>query len=148
MFSNIPTIDCLKIIKDRLDRSSVNIIKKLELYEALELCLNQNYFQFNNKFYKQTSGLAMGSPLSPLLAEIFMSNIEERIFSQSCTKNHIAFWFRYVDDIIACFSGTDRQLDQFLKIINNIHPKIKFSIEIEKEEKPDKFSRFNTQTHK
>jgi hypothetical protein len=38
--------------------------------------MNQNYFHHNGEFYKQTQGLAMGAPTSPILAEIYMQYLE------------------------------------------------------------------------
>lgn len=72
----------------------------------------------------------MGNPLSPLLAEIFMNNLEETIH-KSDLHNLFLYWYRYVDDILTCFIGTNRQLSKFLNFINNIHPNIKFTIEEE-----------------
>jgi hypothetical protein len=43
-----------------------------EILELTNTCLNHNYFLFNNNYFQQLEGLAMGSPLSPLLAEMFL----------------------------------------------------------------------------
>ena len=40
-------------------------------------------FSFNNNMYKQTDGVAMGSPLGPSLANIFVGYYEEKLFSQT-----------------------------------------------------------------
>src|SRR3978361_589466 len=52
-------------------------------------------------------------------------------------SKNICFWYRYVDDVFACFIGSKRQLDLFLKYINNIHPNsnIKFTVEIDVDNK-------------
>ena len=39
----------------------------------------QQLFIFNGWLYEETHGVAMGSPLGPLLANVFMCSIEERI---------------------------------------------------------------------
>lgn len=96
-----------------------------------KLCVTQNYFQYNNKYYFQNSGLPMGSPLSPLMADIFMDNFETKILCSNLSKKHVLFWYRYVDDVIVGFHGTNRQIDKFLNYINDIHPNIKFTVEIE-----------------
>lgn len=75
----------------------------------------------------------MGSPLSPLLAEIFMNKLEtEHVMSQ---KNpyfkHIVYYHRYVDDVLIAWKGTDRQLTSFITYMNKIHEKIKFTLEKE-----------------
>lgn len=74
----------------------------------------------------------MGSPLSPLLAEIFMSDFEEKFLNTSFAEN-IFFWYRYVDDILVCFTGNNIDLQYTLNHLNSIHPKIKFTVEKEKE---------------
>ena len=69
----------------------------------------------------------MGNPLSSLLAEIFMNSLEEYVSKNPLFKQFI-YWYRYVDDILTCFTGTDRQLSQFLTLLNNFHLNIKFTI--------------------
>jgi hypothetical protein len=54
-------------------------LQKEEVEDYIELtkiCVEQNYFSFANKFYNQDSGLSMGNPLSPFLANLFMSFLE------------------------------------------------------------------------
>lgn len=131
MFSNIPTNECLILIDEILQKSNINPIIATEILSCFETCLSQTYFQFNNKFYLQHTGLPMGSPLSPLLADIFMSYIENKILNSNLGKNHIHFWYRYVDDVLACFKGTNRQLQNFLHYINSVHSKIQFTVEKE-----------------
>ena len=72
----------------------------------------------------------MGNPLSPLLAEIFMNNLEDIISKHPLFKKCI-YWHRYVDDILVCFNGTYRQIDTFLQYLNTVHPNIKFTMELE-----------------
>lgn len=72
----------------------------------------------------------MGNPLSPLLADIFVNHLE-LIIHKHPQIQHFIYWYRYVDDILTCFTGTKRQLNIFLNFINNIHPNIKFTMEVE-----------------
>lgn len=92
--------------------------------------MEQNYCQFQSEYYEQTRGLAMGNPLSPLLAEIFMDNLENIISTHPSFK-YCVYWFRYVDDILVCFKGTERQLKSLHNYINTIHLNITFTTEIE-----------------
>ena len=64
--------------------------------DLLNLCLTSTYFQYNGKHYKQLHGTAMGSPVSVVVAEIVMQNIEERALA-TCRQT-IPLWLRYVDD--------------------------------------------------
>ncbi|KAK9879490.1 hypothetical protein WA026_006560 [Henosepilachna vigintioctopunctata] len=61
-----------------------------------------------------------------------MDNLEHTIHDHPLSQRFL-YWFRYVDDIICCFTGSNRQLHSFLNFINAIHPKIKFTLEEEME---------------
>ena len=64
--------------------------------DLLNLCLTSTYFQYNGKLYKQLHGTAIGSPVSVVVAEIVMQNIEDSALS-TC-RQKIPLWLRYVDD--------------------------------------------------
>lgn len=130
LFTKVPVKETIDIIKNLLTQKTVNPVVASEILNLLEICISKNYFIFNNKLYNQTDGLAMGNPLSPLLADIFMDNLENKISKLNNFKNCL-YWFRYVDDILIAFTGTDRQLNKFFKEVNNIHPQIKFTMEVE-----------------
>jgi len=74
----------------------------------------------------------MGSPISPLVADIFMNYLERKIFeSNNENLKYIKYWYRYVDDILCLWTGSMDQLNEFLIFINNIHKNIKFTLEID-----------------
>ena len=64
--------------------------------DLLNLCLTSTYFRYNGKHYKQSHGTAMGSPVSVVVAEIVMQNIEEQALA-TYTRT-VPLWLRYVDD--------------------------------------------------
>ena len=115
-----------------LSNNNTDLLIANELLTLINLCLEQNYFTFNNNFFVQKDGLPMGSPLSPLLAELFMDSFECNLFSNNKIKN-IIFWYRYVDDILCLFNGTSRQVTSFLNTLNSLEPNIQFTVEIEKD---------------
>ena len=82
----------LDIIKTQL--SSSNDDKKV--IELLEMCLTSGYFLYSEKFYLQVDGVVMGSPLAPMIADIWMKHFEEQAIMTSPIKPII--WKRYVDD--------------------------------------------------
>lgn len=71
----------------------------------------------------------MGNPLSPVLADFFMNYIEQSIEKLDSFK-YVKYWYRYVDDILCLWQGTERQLESFLNQINNINKNIQFTMEL------------------
>ena len=69
----------------------------------------------------------MGSPLAPVLANIFMGFHESKWLNEY-NLNKPKFYLRYVDDILAAF---DNEQDS-LNFLSNRHPKVKFTIEKKK----------------
>ena len=64
--------------------------------DLLECCLDNSYFQENYRFYNQNDGPPMGSPLSPIVANIFMEWFESEPLDHGPKKPKL--WLRYVDD--------------------------------------------------
>ena len=62
----------------------------------------QNYFQFENNFYKPNKGVAMGS-ISGLVEEIFLQFYKHVIVKYMLENKNIVFYNRYVDDILIIF---------------------------------------------
>ena len=132
LFPSIPPSECINLTRNLLFSSNLPDYVVQGLSDLLELAIEQNFFQFENVIYRQSSGLAMGSNLSPLMADIFMDHLETTIIAENrLFKKHIKFWARYVDDIFAIFKGTYDDLAEFLKFIDSVHANIKFTYELE-----------------
>lgn len=81
--------------------------------DLLHLFLNSTYFQYNGKHYKQLHGTAIGSPVSVVLAEIVMENIEEQ--APATYSETISLWLRYVDDTITAVHKQNRWIPRILE---------------------------------
>ena len=79
--------------------------------------------------HKQTNGVAMGSPLGPVLADTFMVELENNIVP--VLLENLSFWKQYVADTI-CFVKTGT-INYITKILNNFDPNIKFTYELQKD---------------
>ena len=66
--------------------------------DLLLLCTKNVHFTFEGKIYIQIDRVAMGSLLAPVLADIFMIELERIVVPTLAT--HLRFWRRYVDDTI------------------------------------------------
>ena len=51
----------------------------------LEFCLKNTYFSFQGQFFEQVEGVAMGSPVSPIVANLYMEDFEQKALSSSST---------------------------------------------------------------
>ena len=81
-------------------------------------------FQFNGNLYEQVDGVAMGSPLGPLMAYAFMCSIEERLLNQGEMPNF--YKRRYVDDTFSIMPNVETA-EAFLSTLNDSHPSISFT---------------------
>ena len=101
--------------------------------QALELCLISTYFLFHGQVYEQTEGAAMGSPLSPIIAEIFMNYSENTFLNSAFLRPKL--WLRYVDNCLLIWNHGEEKLQHFLIFVNNQHVNIKFAMETEVDQK-------------
>ena len=133
LFTNVPldfTIDL--ILKKVYGKKMVKTkLKKAELKELLEMCTKEMHFTLNGKIYQQTDGVCMGSPLGPVLANIFMVHLEETIAPE--LQNSMPTWRRYVDDTFTLVKKG--KLNDIISRLNNFHPNISFTNEPEQEGK-------------
>ena len=97
LFTSIPLQLALKCTENAILQSTDPLpLPTEDIMDLLNLCLTSTYFQYNGKHYKQLHGTAMGSPVSVVVAEIVMQNIEESALS-TCRQT-IPLWLRHVDD--------------------------------------------------
>ena len=94
----------------------------------LSLCLDVTYFTFRNVTYQQIYGIAMGSPVSVVVANLVMEHVEKLAISFFVRKP--CFWKRYVDDV--CCSVQECDVNDLLVHLNSIEPSIQFTCEVEK----------------
>ena len=130
LFSNIPLQETINIAIDHIIEHQPDIkISRFDL-NKLFLCVTaQTHFIFNNDFYDKIDGVAMGSPLAPILANLFLDFLEEKwITGYSGTGPML--YRRYVDDIFAVFNSENEAV-LFFEYINSKHKNIKFTMEKE-----------------
>ncbi|MCP3932107.1 MAG: hypothetical protein GY705_23795, partial [Bacteroidetes bacterium] len=126
LYTNIPHKEGAEAIK-----SFMSDVTNPQLGEMLSdlttKVLESNVFTFDDEYYLQKFGTAMGSRMAPNFANIFM-----HIFESTHLKNapiQPLIWKRYIDDILAIFTCSKQELNTFLNWLNNLHPTIKFTME-------------------
>ena len=127
LFTKVPINDLLEYLSQTLDNYEI-ILPTPVIIKLVKLCIKDCVFTFNGSYYRQIFGMAMGNPLSPLLSNIYMEFFESRLIPPIWMSQ--ISWFRYVDDILVVFKK-NLNIDNFLDVINNLVPSIKFTTEIE-----------------
>ena len=134
LFTSVPIQPAITIIKKLLEEDqslqqrttmSVNNITCL-----LEFCLKSTYFTYHGQHFEQMEGAAMVSPISPIVANLFMEKFEEKAISTAPHPPH--FWKRYVDDTFTILESSHRRA--FLDHINSIDQHIQFTWEEQRED--------------
>ncbi|VDO51390.1 unnamed protein product [Schistosoma margrebowiei] len=83
LFTNIPLLETIDIICQNYDLLP---LPAPEFKKLLLMCTTDVQFQFNNTIYRQIDSVAMGSPLGPILANIFMGSLENMVLKQTISK--------------------------------------------------------------
>ena len=80
LFTNVPLDETINICIDSLYKDDENSpkIRKDVFRNLLTVATEESFFMFNNKFYKQIDGVAMGSPLGRAIANISMCSFENK----------------------------------------------------------------------
>ena len=122
----------LNIIKQRLandnDLHKRTTMSMSHIINLLEFCLNSTSFVYQGQFYQKLDGAAMGSPLSPIVANIFMEKFEEEALATA--PHPPSLWKRYVDDTYVI--KEEQYKNEFFQHINSLDDNIKFTAETTK----------------
>ena len=96
-----------------------------------ELVLTPNTFEFNDKFYTQTRGVAMGTKMGPRFANKFLGYIENNFF-ETYTGMKPTLYLRYTDDIFGLSDMTFVDIQSFIDAFCRFHPAVQFTFDIGK----------------
>ncbi|KER20260.1 hypothetical protein T265_11143 [Opisthorchis viverrini] len=129
LYTNVPKGDSLEIAK-RLLLADTTLSERTqltvdEIVEGIKACLNLTHFVFDSVVYTQEQGLSMGSLISPVLANIFMEEFEQRALAGFPYPPRI-FW-RYVDDTFVVMKRD--KFSEFYNYLNELSPEIKLMYE-------------------
>ena len=132
LFTNIPLEETINICVDKLfeNNTKVNSLTKESFRSLLEYATLDSFFIFNGKYYRQKDGVAVGSPLGPTLANVFLCHFEEQWISDCPIGYKPISYRRYVDDAFLLFSS-ELHVIKFLNYMNSKHGNIKFTVERE-----------------
>ena len=111
LFTSVPVDSALRVIKDLLGKDPTikdrAVLPVEDIILLLEFCLEKTYFSFQGWFYEQVKGVAVGSPVSPIVANLFMEYFEQKALSPVLST---------------------------MKSTNSVDPAIQFTVETKKED--------------
>ena len=133
LFTKIPVDFAVKVAEERLGEDASQgrrtSLPVEDIINLLSFCLKTTQFAYNGTYYQQVFGTAMGSPVSAVIANMVMEDVEQRALATSPVKPF--FWKRYVDDVISAVSGNEAE--RLLSHLNSVEPSIQFTLEREKD---------------
>ena len=130
LFTKIPIDEAMEVLRQKLQDDTTlydrTPISAEMLCNLTKLCLISTYFQLGGDFYEQREGTAMGSSLSPIIANIC---IEKLALDTSPLQPKL--WLRYVDDTFVIWPHGEVALHAFLQHLNGVRESIQFTMETE-----------------
>jgi len=127
LFTNVPIEYVYEGISKRWDLIKRNTaIPKEDFISAIKLILDSTYFYFNKIVYKQIFGTPMGSPLSPIIADLVLQDLETKAIDR--LPFELPLYYRYVDDIL--LAAPFDHLNEILETFNSFHNRLQFTLEI------------------
>ena len=129
LFTSVPIKPAINTIKKLLEEDpqlhkrtslSVKITTRL-----LEYCLTSTYLIFQGRFYEQQEGAAIGSPVSPIVANLYKEQFENQAINTAPEPPF--FWRSFVDDTFTILQSSHKT--SFLEHLNSIDECIQFTSE-------------------
>ena len=113
LFTKVPVEESLTLLSQHFNKDILALYKHV---------LTSIYFFVDGRFYEQTDGVTMGSPLSPVIANFYMEDFEMKAIEKATHKP--ACWYRYVEDTFVIWPHGKEKLTDFLNHLNGIHNNI------------------------
>ena len=146
LYSNIPHKLGIEAITYWLtkfpDDSPIRFSKEFIL-EGINFILNNNTFHFNENYFRQTKGTAMGTKFAPVHATLVMGYLEETLyekikirFGHEFGNEFIQNWKIFLDDCFIPWKMSSSELLELKDILNNLHADITFTMEYSNEQQP------------
>ena len=131
LYTNIPNDEGIEACIEMLNCDPHdNTLNTQTIRDILSLVLNNNFFTFNNGYFLQIHGTAMGSPMAPTYANIFMAVLEKHMLRNAPNGLTPFEWIRHIDDIVAIWTHGIDALNEFVEYINSFHNTIKFDYKL------------------
>jgi len=139
LFTKVPMPEAMKVIETRIKEDTTlkdrTNLEPEDIIDLLKFVCEGTFFAFQGQIYEQIFGTPMGSPVSPVVANLFMEHLEQKVMSTCPDDIKPQFWIRYVDDIMEAIPAG--KLDELTNFLNTVDEtgNIKFTHEEEEQNK-------------
>jgi len=120
LYTNVPLDEAMEVIHKIANSDTTKLI---------EVYLKSTFFSFRDEIYEHTCGVAMGSPLSRIIANLFMEDFENKPIESTPLKSKL--WKRFFNDTFIIWPHGKQKLKDFLQHLNSLSNSIKVTMEIE-----------------
>ncbi|XP_077145116.1 uncharacterized protein LOC143807448 [Ranitomeya variabilis] len=129
LYTSIPHTEGINSVKKLLTTARPDH-RQIDLcIELLTVVLDSNHFLFQDQFFLQIRGTAMGSNVAPPYANCYMADFEEsHIYPNTRFQDNVLLWKRYIDNIFCVWGGTLESLLSFFEFLNATWPGITFTM--------------------
>ena len=139
MYVNLPIPEILLTTSLWLNKhNNYNKQRNEHILHILNVILRQNYFQHEGRIFQPEKRIAMGSPLSSTIAEIYIRYFENIYIKHWLDSKEIVFYKLYVDDIMILYDQQKTDKHTILQKINEIDKHLQFKISTEVNNKINK----------
>ncbi|KAJ1188079.1 hypothetical protein NDU88_004844 [Pleurodeles waltl] len=122
LYTSIPLERGLEMLQRTLNTRDATLFDHTRmLLDLTRLVLENNVFLHDGRWYRQCQGVAMGAKFSPSYANLYMGQFEKKHLWSNCPPDlteHILYWGRYIDDILAIWTGNVSDLNILIKHLN------------------------------
>lgn len=128
LYTNIDVPSGIRMIAGLLQMNNVKKedIKLIRL--VLEWIFNNNYFKYNDTYYKQNRGIAMGSPIAPSFANLVLIAIER---FKIVKNEHVLVYYRFIDDTFLIIQ--EQHISLIKDLFMNLNKHLRWTFVIGKE---------------
>ncbi len=115
LYTSIPLDNALNVMKQLTKGHPLQSI----LLEGLSIIFFNNYFTFKHRIFLQRRGVAMGTPVAPTVANLYLLFYEKTLLaSSSLWTRNILLFRRFIDDLLIFWRGTQREWDQITQLLS------------------------------
>ncbi|XP_056384003.1 uncharacterized protein LOC130277374 isoform X1 [Hyla sarda] len=120
LYTSIPQDKGVECIREILSHSGKSEKVTQFICESLTFILKNNAFLFDEVWYRQIGGVAMGTPVACTFANLYVASFEEKyVFTTSNPfLKFVRCYHRFVDDVFIAWDGTATNFREFVEFLN------------------------------